>query len=44
MFFYTKILSSTIVYNVDNDKNKYFLSSKSAYYNDYWRMWHWRQE
>ncbi len=30
-------LSSTIVFNIDN---KCFLSSKSAYYNDFWRiMW-----
>ncbi len=25
--------------------NKYFLSSKSAYYYDFWKiMWHWRLE
>ncbi len=37
-----KILSSTAVFNIDNNK-KCFLSSKSAYLNDFWRiMWHWR--
>jgi len=40
--FYTKISSSTTVFNFDND-TKCFLSTKSAYYNDFWRiMWHWR--
>ncbi len=40
----TQILSSTTVFNIDNNK-KYFLRSKSAYYNDFWRiMWHWRLE
>ncbi len=35
-----QILSSTAVFNTGNNK-KYFLSSKSAYYNDFWRiMWH----
>jgi len=29
-----KILSSTTVFNIDNTK-KYFLSSKSSYYNDF---------
>jgi len=33
----TEILSSTTVFNIDN-KNKCFLSSKSAYYKDFWRM------
>ncbi len=41
IMFFTKILSSTTVFNVDNNK-KCFLSSKSAYYNDFCRnMWHW---
>ncbi len=31
----TKILSSTTVFNIDD--NKCFLSRKSAYYNDFWR-------
>jgi len=30
--------------NIDNN-NKCFLSSKSAYSNDFWRItWHWRLE
>ncbi len=33
----TKILSSTAVFNLDNSK-KCFLSSKSGYYNDFWRI------
>ncbi len=38
----TKQKSSTIGVNIDD---KCFLSSKSAYYNDFWRiMWHWRLE
>ncbi len=37
----TKILSSTTVF--DNNNKKCFLSTKSAYYNDFWRiMRHWR--
>ncbi len=32
----TKILCSTTVSNIDNNQ-KYFLSSKSAYYYDFWR-------
>ncbi len=32
----TKILGSTTVFNIDNN-NKCFLSSKSAYYYDFWR-------
>jgi len=32
------------VFNFDS-KNKCYLSSKSAYFNDFWRiMWHWRLE
>jgi len=35
-----KYLAAT-VFKIDNDK-KCFLSSKSAYYYDFWRvMWHW---
>jgi len=31
------------VFNIDS--NECFLSTKSAYYNDFWRvMWHWRLE
>ncbi len=38
----TKILSSRTLFNIDKNK-KCFLSSKSAYYNDFWRiMWYWR--
>ncbi len=38
-----KMLISTTVYKIDN--NKFFLSSKSAYWNDFWRiMWYWRLE
>ncbi len=33
---YTKILCSTTVFNIDNNQ-KCFLSSKSAYYYDFWR-------
>ncbi len=37
----TKIFSSKTVFNIDNNE-KCFLSSKSAYYNDFWRiMRHW---
>ncbi len=32
----TKILGSTTVFNIDNNQ-KCFLSSKSVYYNDFWR-------
>ncbi len=32
----TKILCSTTVFNIDNNQ-KCFLSSKSAYYYDFWR-------
>ncbi len=32
----TKILGGTTVFNIDNNQ-KCFLSSKSAYYNDFWR-------
>ncbi len=32
----TKILCGTTVFNIDNNQ-KCFLSSKSAYYNDFWR-------
>ncbi len=39
---YTKMLSSTTVYY---HSYKCFLSSKSAYYNDFWRnLWHWSLE
>jgi len=39
-----KIWSSTAVFNIKNNK-KCFLSSKSAYSNDLWRiMWHWKLE
>ncbi len=34
--FSTKIWSSTTVFNIDNNQ-KWFLSSKSVYYNDFWR-------
>ncbi len=38
----TYIYLFTSVFNIDNNK-KCFLSRKSAYYNDFWRiMWHWR--
>ncbi len=40
----TKILRCATVFNIDNNK-KYFLSTKLAYYNDFWRiMWHSRTE
>ncbi len=40
----TKIVISTTVFYINNNK-KCFLSSKSAYQNDFWRiMWHRRQE
>ncbi len=35
-WFLTKILCSTTVFNIDNNQ-KCFLSSKSAYQNDFWR-------
>jgi len=36
------ITSVPIVFNIDNN-NKSFLSCKSTYHNDFWRiMWHWR--
>ncbi len=40
----TKLLSSTIVFNIDNNK-KCFLSTKLKYQNEFWRiMWHWGLE
>ncbi len=27
-------------FNIDNNNDKRFLSSKSEYLNDFWRMWH----
>jgi len=40
----TKLLHSTTVFNCNNDK-KCFLSTKSEYQNDFWRiMWHSRLE
>ncbi len=36
IMFFTKIFSSTTVFNIDNNQ-KCFLSSKSSYYNDFWR-------
>ncbi len=39
-----KILSSTIIFNINNNK-KCFLNTKIAYKNDFCRiMWHWRLE
>jgi len=39
---YTKILSSTTDFIIDDNK-KCSLSSKSAYYNVFWRItWHWK--
>ncbi len=39
----TLILSSKTFFNIDNEKR--FLSIKSAYQNDFWRIiWHWRLE
>ncbi len=39
-----KILSRTAVFNIDNNK-KWFLNSKLAYENDFWKtMWCWRLE
>ncbi len=35
-WFSQKILGSTTVFNIDNNQ-KCFLSSNSAYYNDFWR-------
>jgi len=36
---------ATTVLNLDDNNNKYFMSSKSVYYNDSWRiMWHWKLE
>jgi len=32
----TKILSSTTIFNIDNTKR--FLSTKSSYYYDFWRI------
>ncbi len=44
LFLSQKIIISTIFFNMGNNK-KCFLSSKSAHYNDFWRiMWHWRLE
>ncbi len=39
---FTKRLRSTTVFNTDDDDNKKcLLHSKSAYYNDFWKiMWH----
>jgi len=39
-----KPLSSTTVFTIDNNNKKMFLEHQSSYYNDYWRMWHWRLE
>jgi len=39
----SKILCSTTVFNIDNNQ-KCFLSSKSAYYYDFWRSCGWRLE
>jgi len=37
-----KNVSSKTDFNTDN-KHECLLSSKSSYYNDFWRiMWHWR--
>ncbi len=34
--------SKKVIVNINN--KKYFLSTKSAYYNDFWNIWHWRLE
>ncbi len=34
---FTKILTSTTLFNTDNNK-KYLLNIKSAYMNDFWRI------
>ncbi len=39
----TKIWSSTTVFNID-DNQKYFLSIKSEYENDFWRSCDWSND